>query len=182
MQKINFENKPSTNSPINADNLNLLQDNVDKELINLNNNVGNLIDLDTSNKENLVNAINEILKKYAPIELYNNSSGAYGTINLSDDASNYTYMEIFFSGNDGYNYPSSVKIYSPNGKIASLLYILNDGTAQNFYFKVKNVLISGTTISDVDGRYADATFFNSALPAINKVDHVKINKVLGYKY
>ncbi len=29
MQKINFENKPSTNSPINADNLNLLQDNVE---------------------------------------------------------------------------------------------------------------------------------------------------------
>lgn len=29
MQKINFENKPSLNSPINADNLNLLQDNVE---------------------------------------------------------------------------------------------------------------------------------------------------------
>ena len=29
MQKINFEDKPSTNSPINADNLNLLQDNVE---------------------------------------------------------------------------------------------------------------------------------------------------------
>ena len=29
MQKINFENKPSTKSPINADNLNLLQDNVE---------------------------------------------------------------------------------------------------------------------------------------------------------
>lgn len=29
MQKINFENKPSTNSPINASNLNLLQDNID---------------------------------------------------------------------------------------------------------------------------------------------------------
>lgn len=29
MQKINFENKPSTNSPINGTNLNLLQDNVE---------------------------------------------------------------------------------------------------------------------------------------------------------
>lgn len=29
MQKINFENKPSTNSPINATNLNALQDNVE---------------------------------------------------------------------------------------------------------------------------------------------------------
>lgn len=29
MQKINFKNKPSINSPINADNLNLLQDNVE---------------------------------------------------------------------------------------------------------------------------------------------------------
>lgn len=179
MKKINFENKPSTNSPINATNLNLLQDNVEDEF---DNKIGNLSDLDTNDKENLVNAINEVLSKYAPIELYNNSSGAYGNITLSDNASSYTYMEIFFSGNDGSNYQASVKVCNPNGKTVSLLYTLNDGTAQNFYFKVKNVLINGTTISNVDGRYADATFFNSASPAINKVDHIRINKVIGYKY
>lgn len=32
MQKINFENKPSTNSPINATNLNLLQENVENAI------------------------------------------------------------------------------------------------------------------------------------------------------
>ena len=39
MQKINFENKPSTNSPINADNLNLLQDNVEDAINNINFNI-----------------------------------------------------------------------------------------------------------------------------------------------
>ncbi len=39
MQKINFENKPSTNSPINADNLNLLQDNVEDAIDEVNSNL-----------------------------------------------------------------------------------------------------------------------------------------------
>lgn len=44
MEKINFENKPSTNSPINATNLNLLQDNVENainEIINSQNLLSN---------------------------------------------------------------------------------------------------------------------------------------------
>lgn len=39
MEKINFENKPSTDSPINADNLNLLQDNVEDAINNINFNI-----------------------------------------------------------------------------------------------------------------------------------------------
>lgn len=37
MEKIQFENLPSTNTPINADNLNLLQDNVENEFNNITN-------------------------------------------------------------------------------------------------------------------------------------------------
>ena len=52
MEKINFENKPNTTTPINATNLNLLQDNAE-------NDIGLLSNLETSDKSNLVNAINE---------------------------------------------------------------------------------------------------------------------------
>lgn len=54
MEKINFENYPSTNSPINGTNLNLLQDNVENDL-------GLLSNLNTNDKSNLVNAINETI-------------------------------------------------------------------------------------------------------------------------
>lgn len=50
MQKINFENKPSTNSPINADNLNLLQDNVEDAIDEVNS------DLNTSIQKHIVQA------------------------------------------------------------------------------------------------------------------------------
>ena len=59
MEKINFENKPSTNSPINATNLNLLQDNIEDDIMNVKNSIGNLEDLTISSKNNIVSAINE---------------------------------------------------------------------------------------------------------------------------
>ena len=43
MQKINFENKPSTNSPINADNLNLLQDNVENTINEVDNKLPSIV-------------------------------------------------------------------------------------------------------------------------------------------
>ena len=55
MQKINFENKPSTNSPINANNLNLLQDNVEDAI----NEVDNKLDV-TAQSVILASCINNL--------------------------------------------------------------------------------------------------------------------------
>lgn len=52
MQKVNFQNLPNTTTPINADNLNQLQNNVE-------NDIGDLSNLETEAKTNLVEAINE---------------------------------------------------------------------------------------------------------------------------
>ena len=49
MEKINFENYPSTNSPINATNLNLLQDNIEDDIMNVKNSIGNLEDDELKN-------------------------------------------------------------------------------------------------------------------------------------
>ena len=76
MEKINFENKPSTNTPINATNLNTLQNNIE-------------------------NAINE----YLPITLFENESGLTGNITLNDNVSNYSFIEIIY-GCDGYYFYS----------------------------------------------------------------------------
>lgn len=50
MQKINFENKPSTNSPINATNLKALQDNVEAAIDEVSN------DLNTSMQKHIIQA------------------------------------------------------------------------------------------------------------------------------
>ena len=57
MEKINFENKPNITTPINATNLNSLQDNVE-------NDIGLLNSLNTTDKSNLVGAINEVNSKF----------------------------------------------------------------------------------------------------------------------
>jgi hypothetical protein len=125
----------------------------------------------------------ELLLKslFKPVIVYENINGAYGNITLTDTAANYTYFEIYFSANDGPNYQSSVKISAPNGKTISLIYALNDDSANIVYYKTKNMLITGNKINNVAGRYSDTTFFNGANPVITKVDHIKIHKVLGYK-
>ena len=53
MQKINFIDLPNTTTPIDADNLNQVQTNVENDL-------GLLTNLNTTSKTNLVNAINEV--------------------------------------------------------------------------------------------------------------------------
>lgn len=52
MQKINFQDLPSTSTPIDSTNLNLLQQNVE-------NDIGDLSTLNTTEKSSLVGAINE---------------------------------------------------------------------------------------------------------------------------
>lgn len=61
MEKINFQDLPSTSTPIDSANLNLLQDNVE-------NDIGDLSNLNTTEKTNLVGAINSIINSIKDIE------------------------------------------------------------------------------------------------------------------
>lgn len=70
MEKINFEDLPSKNTPINATNLNQIQTNVENEFEKTNNNVstldtkvGDLTTLNTTDQTSAVNAINEVNTK-----------------------------------------------------------------------------------------------------------------------
>lgn len=70
MKKINWENEPSTATPINADNLNLMQDNIEEE--------------------------QEIIKGTL---LYSNDSGEKRNVTLNDNISEYNIIEIFYTIN-----------------------------------------------------------------------------------
>lgn len=51
--------------------------------------------------------------------LYNSANGTAETVTLSDNAENYTYLEIFYRSS-GDNACGSVKVFSPNGKLVHL--------------------------------------------------------------
>ena len=92
---------------IKADTIAVENNNKAKTLDNV---LGNLSDLNTSDKSNLVNAINSNIPKV----LYESSNGSNGNIILSDSIANYTYVEVFYRNNDN-NY-NSKKFYNINGK------------------------------------------------------------------
>lgn len=109
-----------------------------------------------------------------PVVLYDNSTGTNGSVTLSSSAANYTYLEIFYRGNDSQY--SSVKVYSPNGKDVSLLASL--GYNSRIYFKQKVVNISGTSISNKN--YSQGWFNGSNQQGWSNDNNIYITRVLGY--
>ena len=57
--KTNWQNSPSTDTPINANNLNKIEEGIYQNSLKADQ-VGNITNLKTDNKQNLVNAINEL--------------------------------------------------------------------------------------------------------------------------
>lgn len=119
-----------------------------------------------------------------PVSLFDNSSGTSGNITLSESAANFDYIEIFFyAANDRFR--SSVKIYSPNGKRASLQvsYYNNayTSTTHSHTLDSKIVLISGTSVSNVVANTGTTVLqYNNRLNLYNS-NPIYIYKILGYR-
>ena len=95
MQKIEFKNLPDTSTPLSAENLNLLQDNVENDL-------GLLTNLTTTDKTNLVSAINEVNSNPSSgsitgsITIYAGSTAPAGYLLCDGQAiSRTTYSDLF---------------------------------------------------------------------------------------
>ena len=105
--------------------------------------------------------------------LYDNASGATGTIPLSDSAANYAFMEIYFK--DAVRW-GSVKLDNPNNK-ATLLFTSSIGTNGN-YNNYKMVYISGSSITVSSyNQVAILTTGNT----VSAQENILIYKVIGYK-
>ena len=127
-----------------------------------------------------------------PTTLFSSSSGTIGTITLSQSAANFTYLEIFYTDNNG-RQPQSVKVYSPNGKYVSLSCIepSTSGNEPRVYVRVSGWTISGTSMtvgrSDLSGAnrgvygqfypHANGTNIDVKVEAQN---YIKIFRILGY--
>ena len=111
-----------------------------------------------------------------PHVLYDNSSGSNTSVTLNDNASNYSYMEIYFRSNDGQGFIGSQKVNNPNGKKTCLLYNYFAGGA--LYIKSCNADINGTTIT-LSGQ-TETSLVNGNVPSISSTNNVYIVKVVGY--
>lgn len=108
--------------------------------------------------------------------LYENASGSNSNITLSDSASNYEYIEIFYKNND--NAFSSVKVYQPNDKKVSL--ISHDNNARNtVWVKFTLVVIYGNTIRFGNGIEIKLSSGSAITASSGNLNY--ITRVIGYK-
>lgn len=106
------------------------------------------------------------------IVLYENSSGATSGATLSDNISNYKYLEIF--ANVG-NYGLSNKIDLSIKTYVEFLSLYADSSV--FAFKVSDYLFSGTTMT----RNTMYTKYSTGTYDATNENGIRVYKVIGYK-
>lgn len=106
--------------------------------------------------------------------LYDNASGgANGTITLSDNATNYKYLEIFF----GNNAVMSTKVFGVNGNAIVLAQNLATNTGWfHIYFEQLRIA-DNQLVSEMSTR----TDFNATSMATYDSTQMKVYRVIGYK-
>lgn len=110
-----------------------------------------------------------------PTILYDNYNGTNGTVTLSDNQDNYSYLEIYFRTNDGILYRGCQKCkVSVGNSTAHTLQCVHCDTAGHYWIKGKEIWITGTTIQ-TSGYIETGTNGTSASNCIY------ITQVLGYK-
>lgn len=110
-----------------------------------------------------------------PVVLYNNTSGTTGNItDLSDNVSNYSYLEIYYKMN---NTMQSTKI---SGNKASLIVHVTDTTSHQTYIQFKEVTFSGTSMT-VSSYQEWGNNWGSTGITVGNTNNIKVIKILGYK-
>ena len=126
MEKINFENKPSTNTPINATNLNQLQTNVENAITENTNAITENTNAITEN----TNAINGVSTNLGGTILWTNSNPTsnFGNQTITLNSDDYDLYEIIYQQSTSNNRTLN------SGKIKPLTgTILHYSTSLNYY-------------------------------------------------
>jgi len=105
--------------------------------------------------------------------LYENSTGTNGAITLSDDYTNYDYIEIF--GRNG-TITGSCKFDTSLTSKSSIVLANRSGGTITIYTNVST--FSGTNLTQIGGSIA---FTSSAIAGFTQNNEVYITKVVGYK-
>ena len=207
--KTNWQNKPNQSTPINAANLNHIEDGI----YDVSTSIGDLNNLNTTEKSDIIGAINEVNSKTIPISqggtgattvsgaktnlgfststsLYTNSSGTFSTITLSDSISNYDAIGIYYfwesSSSNGTNYIQVL----PSFNNLTLNWITPPADGNGIQLASYQITISENTVTF----YSYSFYRNLYITATsatreenqfigNYILHTPyITKVVGYKY
>lgn len=114
--------------------------------------------------------------------LYANDAGSTGTVALSDSAANYTLVEVYYVTNDGGHHMA--KVYSPNGKTVDLMGALmkaQGGGATAMYFKLRRVVVSGTSVYTTGATGESSTTDANTCTVNSSASIIALTKIVGYK-
>ena len=116
-------------------------------------------------------------KVWPSLTLYENSSGTNGTVTLSQSASEFSFLEIYYTLNTRSYATRSVRVPYPNDKTANLDFSNWYNTTYGMYIFSKNVYISGTSIvvSNTGWQYIGSDRHTE------NADNIYITKVVGYR-
>ena len=131
----------------------------------------NELDTKISNQETRTNSA---LKG---VQLFN-SGGTRGTITLSDNVSNYDYLEIYWKENTTASFFCSkvAPTFKPKWSLCEHHYSSSDGY---YVFNSKNLTITETTITQSNAGYANLK--TNIYPNVRSENNLYILKVIGYK-
>lgn len=131
----------------------------------------NELDTKISNQETRTNSA---LKG---VQLFN-SGGTRGTITLSDNVSNYDYLEIYWKENTTASFFCSkvAHTFKPKWSLCEQHYSSTEGY---YVFNSKNLTITETTITQSNAGYANVK--TNIYPSARTEDNLYILKVKGYK-
>lgn len=162
MDKINFQNGVSGNTPLNATNLNKIQDNVESAINEI--------------QDNVEGAINEVQINLKGTILYKDATGTADALTLNDAIENFAYFEI-----ESYVVYNGVKVYSNTGKLPTSskgrVHLNNMFIGLNKELQVfnKRLAISGTNLTiNSDRCYKSVSDFEP------DGTYTFITKIIGY--
>lgn len=119
---------------------------------------------------------NYINDKYGRHILYDNDDGTRDTVILSESASNYEYIEVYFFADGYYN---SIKVPTSISNFAINI-IYTSASTHNQFFYTTDCTLSGNTITQDVGRNNYISSNNTIATYGNNV-YIKICRVIGYK-
>ena len=108
--------------------------------------------------------------------LYDNANGSTGTITLSQSASNFEYLEIFFTDNNGEK-GGYTKIHYPYTKVINLSVIEAGGTTT--HIRRTSYTISGYTMTPDTTNAGFVKLTDTALSHTTGTNYIKITRVVG---
>lgn len=137
------------------------------------------LDTTLNTLDTTLNTLSETVcsKVYEEVTLYS-SNGTSGTITLSDNVSNYDYLEIYWKENVTAAFFCSKVLpsFQPKWGLCEHRYSSSDGY---YVFNSKIITITGTTITQGDVGYANVK--TNIYPNARVENHIYILRVIGYK-